>query len=108
MELNAEMNMVMTERFNVSGAMLVKLFGRPRDERESSRAGPARFVTLVSTRRCTNVLLYRAVLDRVIGDGVRLRLRWRRGDSGELALGTLVALTLYLVRLYGPLTQLSI
>jgi len=41
MELNAEMNMVMTERFNVSGAMLVKLFGRPRDEREFFESGPA-------------------------------------------------------------------
>ncbi len=34
MELNAEMNMVMSERFNVAGAMLVKLFGRPREELE--------------------------------------------------------------------------
>src|ERR1700691_2622527 len=44
MELNAEMNMVMSERFNVSGAMLVKLFGRPRDEREffENRAGQVR------------------------------------------------------------------
>ena len=32
MELNAEMNMVMTERFNVAGAMVVKLFGRAADE----------------------------------------------------------------------------
>jgi ATP-binding cassette subfamily B protein len=44
MELNAEMNMVMSERFNVAGAMLVKLFGRPKEEREffESRAGQVR------------------------------------------------------------------
>ncbi|MEI8406057.1 MAG: ABC transporter transmembrane domain-containing protein, partial [Actinomycetes bacterium] len=43
-ELNAEMNMVMTERFNVSGALLVKLFGRPRDEAAmfEDRAGKVR------------------------------------------------------------------
>ena len=44
MELNAEMNMVMSERFNVAGAMVVKLFGRPQDEIEhfDDRAGQVR------------------------------------------------------------------
>jgi ATP-binding cassette subfamily B protein len=44
MELNAEMNMVMTERFNVAGAMMVKLFGRPKEERDyfEGRAGQVR------------------------------------------------------------------
>ncbi len=41
MELNAEMNMVMNERFNVAGAMLVKLFGRPGEERENFEARAA-------------------------------------------------------------------
>jgi ATP-binding cassette, subfamily B, bacterial len=54
MELNAEMNMVMTERFNVSGAMLVKLFGRPGTSASSSRVAPVRSATSASTRRCTN------------------------------------------------------
>ena len=40
--LNAEMNMVMNERFNVSGAMLVKLFGRPEAEAEHFDAKAAR------------------------------------------------------------------
>ena len=108
MELNAEMNMVMTERFNVSGAMLVKLFGRPRDEREffERRAGQVRdigihqamyqrffFIALTLTASLATAFAY--------GFGGLEVIR------GELALGTLVALTLYLVRLYGPLTQLS-
>jgi ATP-binding cassette subfamily B protein len=108
MQLNAEMNMVMTERFNVSGAMLVKLFGRPRDEREffESRAGQVRdigihqatyqrffFVALSLTASLATAFAY--------GFGGLEVIR------GELALGTLVALTLYLTRLYGPLTQLS-
>ena len=108
MELNAEMNMVMTERFNVSGAMLVKLFGRPGDEREyfDSRAGQVRdigihqamyqrffFIALSLTASLATAFAYGFGAVQVI--------------HGALALGTLVALTLYLVRLYGPLTQLS-
>jgi ATP-binding cassette subfamily B protein len=108
MELNAEMNMVMTERFNVSGAMLVKLFGRPRDEREffESRAGQVRdigihqamyqrffFIALSLTASLATAFAYGFGAVEVI--------------HGALALGTLVALTLYLTRLYGPLTQLS-
>jgi ATP-binding cassette, subfamily B, bacterial len=108
MELNAEMNMVMTERFNVSGAMLVKLFGRPGDEREyfDSRAGQVRdigihqamyqrffFIALSLTAALATAFAYGFGAVEVI--------------HGALALGTLVALTLYLVRLYGPLTQLS-
>ncbi len=40
--LNAQMNNTMTERFNVSGALLVKLFGRPEQERDEfeQKAGP--------------------------------------------------------------------
>jgi ATP-binding cassette, subfamily B, bacterial len=108
MELNAEMNMVMTERFNVSGAMLVKLFGRPNDEREffDSRAGQVRdigihqamyqrffFIALSLTASLATAFAYGFGAVEVI--------------HGALALGTLVALTLYLTRLYGPLTQLS-
>ncbi len=108
MELNAEMNMVMTERFNVSGAMLVKLFGRPRDERDffESRAGQVRdigihqamyqrffFIALSLTASLATAFAYGFGAVEVI--------------HGTIALGTLVALTLYLTRLYGPLTQLS-
>ena len=51
---NAEMNTTMTERFNVSGALLVKLFGRPDDESaDASRAGRAGCATSASCRRCT-------------------------------------------------------
>jgi ATP-binding cassette subfamily B protein len=108
MELNAEMNMVMSERFNVSGAMLVKLFGRPKDELAhfEDRAGQVRdigvqqatyqrffFVALSLTASLATAFAYGfggvAVLHKTIG------------------LGTVVALTFYLTRLYGPLTQLS-
>jgi hypothetical protein len=52
MELNAEMNTVMTERFNVAGAMLVKLFGRPDDEtRRVRRLGRAPWPTSACAAR---------------------------------------------------------
>ncbi len=79
MELNAEMNMVMTERFNVAGAMVVKLFGRPR-----GRARLLRRSSGSSSRyRHTSsdvpaLLLHRALVDRITRDRLRLRV-WRRG-----------------------------
>ncbi|MDE3007994.1 MAG: ABC transporter ATP-binding protein [Acidobacteriota bacterium] len=108
MELNAEMNMVMSERFNVSGAMLVKLFGRPDEERYlfEARAAQVRdigvhqalyqryfFISLSLTASLATAFAY--------GFGGVEALR------GALGVGTVVALTAYLGRLYGPLTQLS-
>ena len=108
MELNAEMNMVMTERFNVSGAMLVKLFGRPRDEREffESRAGQVRDIGI-------HQAMYQRFFFIALSLTASLATAFAYGFGGvevihgAIALGTLVALTLYLTRLYGPLTQLS-
>ena len=108
MELNAEMNMVMSERFNVAGAMVVKLFGRPSDELANfeHRAGQVRdmgvrqatyqrffFVALTLTASLATAFAY--------GFGGVAALH------GTLKVGTVVALTAYLTRLYGPLTQLS-
>ncbi len=106
--LNAEMNTTMTERFNVAGALLVKLFGRPEQERRSfeARAGRVRdigvtqamyarffFVALILTASLATALVY--------GWGGVMAVR------GVLSVGTVVALTAYLNRLYGPLTALS-
>ncbi len=106
--LNAAMNTTMVERFNVAGALLVKLFGRSRDEDQSfaDRAGRVRdigvkqamyarvfFVSLMLTASLATAIVY--------GWGGLLTLH------GALSVGTLVALTAYLNRLYGPLTALS-
>ena len=108
MELNAEMNMVMTERFNVSGAMLVKLFGRPQDERKffENRAGQVRDIGI---RQATYQRFFFVALSLTASLAVAFAYGFGGVEvlKGELALGTLVALTLYLTRLYGPLTQLS-
>jgi ATP-binding cassette subfamily B protein len=107
-ELNASMNATMSERFNVSGALLVKLFGRPNEELNSfsDRAGRVRdigirqalyarlfFVALMLTASLATAIVY--------GWGGALAI------AGVLNVGTIVALTSYLNRLYGPLIGLS-
>ena len=108
MELNAQMNTTMTERFNVAGALLVKLFGRLGDEERqfSGKAGQVRdigvtqamygrvfFTGLTLTASLATALVY--------GVGGLLVL------DANITLGTLVALAALLSRLYGPLTALS-
>ncbi|MFG1924087.1 ABC transporter ATP-binding protein [Cryptosporangium sp. NPDC048952] len=107
-ELNASMNTTMTERFNVAGAMLVKLFGRPEDEEEafSRRAARVRDVGVLSavySRAFFAALTLVAALATalVYGAGGWLAL------AGNLSAGTVVSLALLLTRLYGPLTALS-
>jgi ATP-binding cassette, subfamily B, bacterial len=106
--LNAEMNIGMVERFNVSGALLVKLFGHPDAESQAFKEKAARvrdidivqaiyarffFIALLLTAAVATALVY--------GWGGVLAVH------GALDVGTVVALTAYLNRLYGPLTALS-
>jgi len=107
-QLNASMNTTMTERFNVSGALLVKLFGRPEDEARSfdERARRVRDVGILSalySRAFFVALTTVAALAQalVYGLGGWFAL------SGSLSAGTVVTLALLLTRLYGPLTALS-
>ncbi|MFZ1061889.1 MAG: ABC transporter ATP-binding protein [Acidimicrobiales bacterium] len=108
MELNAEMNMVMTERFNVAGAMVVKLFGRPKDEIEhfADRAGQVRDIGI---RQATYQRFFFISLSLTASLATAFAYGFGGVEvlHGALAVGTVVALTAYLTRLYGPLTQLS-
>jgi len=106
--LNAQMTNTMTERFNVSGALLVKLFGHGEDEVRvfEQKAGRVRDIGVTQamyTRVFMAALLLTASLATalVYGWGGVLTLH------GTLMIGTLVALVAYLNRLYGPLTALS-
>jgi ATP-binding cassette subfamily B protein len=108
MELNAEMNMVMTERFNVSGAMLVKLFGRPKEELDyfESRASQVRDIGIhqATYQRFFFIALS---LTASLATAFAYGFGGVQALHGTIAVGTVVALTAYLTRLYGPLTQLS-
>jgi ATP-binding cassette, subfamily B, bacterial len=108
MELNAAMNATMTERFNVSGAMLVKLFGRHYAETAdfSSRAGRVRDVGI---RSAMYGRTFFAALGLVGAVGTAL-VYWvgaQQVISGSIELGTLVAMAAYITRIYGPLTSLT-
>src|SRR5690348_3194162 len=106
--LNASMNATMTERFNVAGALLVKLFGRPQAEAESfkGRAARVRDIGVLSAmygRTFFTALTLVAALATALVYGLGGWLAFH----GSLSAGDVVALALLLSRLYGPLTALA-
>ncbi|WP_237329624.1 ABC transporter ATP-binding protein [Streptomyces sp. CBMAI 2042] len=108
MEHDGEMNSMMTERFNISGAMLAKLYGRPQDDADlfASKAGLVRniAVRLAVWGRILPVIvtvLTSFTTALVYGLGGALSI------NGTLAFGTLVAMVALLMRLYGPINELS-
>ncbi len=108
MQLNADMASQMTERFNVSGALLVKLFGRPGEESAafSGRAGRVRDIGVriaMANRIFFTALALVAALATALVYGIGGNL----AISGIISVGTLLALAALLTRLYGPLTALS-
>ena len=108
MQLNADMSSMMTERFNVSGALLVKLFGRPEEEAtnfagKASRVRDIGVEIAMSNRYFFTALTLVASVATAIAYGVGGNLV----IDGTLTIGTLLAITALLARLYGPLTALS-
>ena len=108
MQLDAELGSTMTERFNVAGAMLTKLYGRPNEEAEgfSNKSGRVRDIGVV-TAMYGRVFFTALVLVASLATAVVYGLGGTLVVKGVLQLGTLVALTALLTRLYGPLTALS-
>ncbi len=108
MTLNAEMGQTMTERFNVSGALLVKIFGRLPDESAAFSSKASRVRDIGITSAMYGRLLFTAL---ALVASLATALVYGAGGwlviAGSLPLGTLVALAALLGRLYGPLTALS-
>jgi ATP-binding cassette, subfamily B, bacterial len=108
MQLNGDMSATMTERFGVSGALLVKLFGRAPEEHDrfAERAGAVRDV---SVKIAMNGRFFFTSLGLVAS--LAVALVYGVGGSlaidGVLTVGTLTALAALLAQLYGPLTQLT-
>jgi ATP-binding cassette, subfamily B, bacterial len=113
MRLNADMNAEMTERFNVSGALLVKLFGRPDDERDrfgervervsqigvrTAVHGRSLFVALGLIGAAATAIVY------FVGGAIVIR---GAGTPGATSIGDLVALAALVTQIYRPLTELS-
>jgi ATP-binding cassette subfamily B protein len=108
MNLNAQMNTQMTERFNVSGAMLVKLYGRYDDEAGefSDRAARVRD-TGIRSAMLGRVFFVALGLVAAIGAAAVYGVGARLVISGSISPGTLVALAAFVTRIYQPLTSLT-
>ena len=107
-ELNAEMSSTMTERFNVSGALLVALYG-DRIAESSNFRGKARSVADMGIK----IAMLNRIFFIAMTSVAAIATSFAFGIGGHLAInekitiGTLLAITALLARLYGPLTALS-
>lgn len=107
-DINAQMSSTMTERFNVSGALLVSLYGDAKAEKDE-------FST--KARRVADIGISIALLNRVffialtsvaaIATAIAYGIGGQLAINGEISVGTLLAIAALLARLYGPLTALS-
>jgi ATP-binding cassette subfamily B protein len=106
--LDAKMNATMTERFNVSGALLVKLFGRP--DAEAARFGErAQRVRDIGVQQAmfSRTFFVAMLLVASLAQALTYGLGGWLAVTGSVTAGTVVTLALLLTRLYGPLTALS-
>ncbi len=108
MQLNASMNNTIAERFNVSGALVVKLFGRHTLEREGfeTRAGRVRDIG-IRVAMYMRVLFVALGLVAAVGAAVVYYVGGNLVISGAIGLGTVGAFVLYVNQIYAPLTQLT-
>ncbi len=108
MSYNADLGSRMTERFNVAGALLVKLFGSAQreDEEYAVRAGQVRDT---GVRIAMNRTIFMVALSLVaaLATAMVYGFGGLMAVDGTLTVGTLLALAALLARLYGPLTALS-
>lgn len=108
MTLNAELGARMTERFNVAGALLVKLFGRPEEESAQYDARAARVRDIgVSIAAQRSMFLVALTLMASLATALVYGLGGVLAVDGAMTVGTLLALAALLGRLYAPLTALS-
>jgi ATP-binding cassette, subfamily B, bacterial len=108
MQLDAELGSMMNERFNVAGAILTKLYGRPEEDLAlfDGKAGSVRDLAVMTN-------LYGRMLPLVLGliASLMTALIYGLGGSlvinGTIKLGVLVSIALLITRLYGPINGLS-
>jgi ATP-binding cassette, subfamily B, bacterial len=108
MQYDADMSSMMTERFNVAGAMLAKLYGRPADEAATfaDRAGKMRDNGILTTVYSRSFFVI-ATLLTALTTALVYGLGGKLAVDGTVGIGTLVAMVALLMRLYGPINQLS-
>ena len=107
-DLNAQMSATMTERFNVSGALLVSLYGDSKKEKNEFAEKARRVADIGISIAMLNRIFFIALTSiAAVAAAVAYGIGGHLAISGELTVGTLLAITALLARLYGPLTALS-
>ncbi len=108
MQLNASMNNTVAERFNVAGALVVKLFGRHDRERDgfSGRARRVRDIGVTSAMYA-RILFVALGLVSAVGTAVVYYVGGNLVISGAIPIGTIAAFVVYVSQIYQPLTQLT-
>ena len=106
--LNAEMSSTMTERFNVSGALLVLLYGKSNEEGSNFSEKAARVRDMGVQIAVLNRIFFIAITSiAAIATAFAYGIGGHLAIRGAISVGTLLAITALLARLYGPLTGLS-
>ena len=106
--LNAEMSSTMTERFNVSGALLVSLYGNQEQEKNTFGAKARKVADIGISIALLNRIFFIALTSiAAIATSVAYGVGGHLAINKTITVGTLLAITALLARLYGPLTALS-
>jgi ATP-binding cassette subfamily B protein len=107
-DINASMSATMTERFNVSGALLVSLYGDSAREKTEFSTKARKVADIGISIALLNRLFFIALTSiAAIATAVAYGVGGQLAIEEQLTVGTLLAITALLARLYGPLTALS-
>jgi ATP-binding cassette subfamily B protein len=107
-ELNAEMSSTMTERFNVSGALLVKLYGDIDQESSIFKKKARKVADIGISMAMLNTFFFIALISiAALATAIAYGIGGHLAIDGAITVGSLIAITTLLARLYGPLVSLA-
>jgi ATP-binding cassette subfamily B protein len=107
-EINAEMSSTMTERFNVSGALLVKLYGDLDQESKVFKKKARKVADIGISMAMLNTFFFIALISiAALATAIAYGIGGQLAIDGAITVGSLIAITTLLARLYGPLVALA-
>ena len=107
-EINAEMSSTMTERFNVSGALLVKLYGDLDQESQVFKKKARKVADIGISMAMLNTFFFIALISiAALATAIAYGIGGHLAIDGAITVGSLIAITTLLARLYGPLVALA-
>ena len=107
-EVNAQMSSTMTERFNVSGALLVKLYGDLNQESKEFKTKARKVADIGISMAMLNTFFFIALISiAALATAIAYGIGGHLAIDGSITVGSLIAITTLLARLYGPLVALA-